>query len=289
MKELDLISTLESLDGPGRVLRGDDCGELAWTASSLLASTDMLIDGVHFLSHIHSPEQIARKSLGVNVSDVAAMAGTPQAVLISLALNRDDPPGFAEAFIRSFSIFCNQAQIVLLGGDTNFTSSKTAISVTILGTPHPKGSLKRSGACVGDSIFVSGPLGGSLRSDRHLSPPNRTKLAQTLGDSGGVRSMIDLSDGLATDLRHILKASKCGAIVYADKIPLHSDALNLESAFIDGEDYELLFTACPTFQNQFSKLHCIEIGVITHQENSFFISNPDGTSKECTLNGFEHG
>jgi thiamine-monophosphate kinase len=289
MKELDLISTLETLDEPGRALRGDDCGELAWTAPSLLASSDMLIDGVHFLSHIHSPEQIARKSLGVNVSDIAAMAGTPQAVLLSLALNRDDPPGFAEAFLKSFSKFCSEAQIVLLGGDTNFTSSKTVISVTILGTPHPSGSIRRSGARVGDLIFVSGPLGGSLKSDRHLSPPNRSKLAQSLGGLGGVRSMIDLSDGLATDLRHILKASKCGAIVYADKIPLHSDALNLESAFIDGEDYELLFTACPTFQCQISNLNCVEIGIITPQENSFLLSNPDGTTKECTLKGFEHG
>ena len=288
MKELDLITFLEAIDEPGRALRGDDCGELPWSAPSLLASTDMLIDGVHFLSTVHSPEQIARKALGVNISDVSAMAGTPQAVLLSLAINRDDPPNFAKNFLKAFSRLCNLYEIVLLGGDTNFANSKTSISVTILGTPHPFGSIKRSGALKGDSIFVSGPLGGSLRSDRHLNPPNRSELARQLGSLGGVHSMIDISDGLATDLRHILKSSKCGANIFCSKIPLHPDALNLNSAFVDGEDYELLFTANPSFRAQIEQLNCIEIGIITDRENSFLLTNSDGSNEECLLKGFEH-
>jgi thiamine-monophosphate kinase len=267
---------------------GDDCGELPWPASSLLASTDMIMDGEHFISALHSPEQIANKALGVNISDVSAMAGTPKAVLLSMAIQRRSTD-FAPRFVLEFIRLCDQKGIVLLGGDTNFTDSPTTISVTILASPHMGGSIRRDGARAGDRIFVTGKLGGSLASNRHLNPPDRSKLAQQLADTGLLTSMIDISDGVASDLRHILAQSQCGAEIFTSKIPLHEDVLDFAQALTDGEDFELLFTAeIPAGSTAIENLGAIEIGVVTNSPNLFELIYDNGKKEKCLWKGFEH-
>ena len=267
---------------------GDDCGELLWPASSLLASTDMILDGEHFKSASHSPEQIAHKAMGVNLSDVSAMAGTPKAVLLSMAIQRQLPE-FAPRFLKEFLKICDQKGIVLLGGDTNFTDSATTLSVTILASPHPGGSIRRDGARAGNRIFVTGKLGGSLASGRHLSPPDRSKLAHQLADTGFLTSMIDISDGLATDLRHILVQSHCGAEIFTSKIPLHEGVHDVEQALTDGEDFELLFTAqVPEGSKAMETLGAIEIGIITDTPHLFELINEKGEKQVCSWKGYEH-
>lgn len=267
---------------------GDDCGELLWPAASLLASTDMIMDGEHFKSALHSPEQIASKAIGVNVSDVSAMAGTPRAVLLSMAIQRQLPE-FAPRFLREFLKICDQKGLILLGGDTNFTDSATTISVTILASPHPGGSIRRNGAKAGDRIFVTGKLGGSLASHRHLNPPDRSMLARQLADTGLITSMIDISDGLATDLRHILAQSQCGAEIVASKIPLHDGVSDVKQAFTEGEDFELLLTAKVAEGSKVMEdLGAIEIGVITSKPELFELINNEGQKEECFWKGYEH-
>jgi thiamine-monophosphate kinase len=283
------IISLLPVDRQGSIIPiGDDCGEISWPENSLLASTDMIVDGEHFLSSVHSPEQVAKKALGVNISDVSAMAGTPKAVLVSLAIQRS-LIDFAPRFMVEFIKICQEKNIILIGGDTNFTNSPSSISVTILGTPHPKGSILRRGAIPGDRIFVSGKLGGSLNSNRHMDPPDRSQLARELADSGLISSMMDISDGLATDLRQILSQSHCGAEIHLSLLPLNEDVKSFKQAFTDGEDFELLFTVRPSPNlDALRLLGCIEIGVITNSPELLAIVYEDGKKEFCDWRGFEH-
>ena len=288
MNELNLISLLPMNSQQLVIPIGDDCGEITWGGANLLASCDLLIDGEHFDSKVHSPEQVAFKALRVNISDIAAMAGKPVAVMLAVGFSRHLPDDFPSLFLKHFSNFCASDAVVLLGGDTNFTDGPTNIAVTILGSPHALGSVKRSGARIGDDIFVSGQLGGSYESNRHLSPRNLTTLAEKIADTGGVHAMIDLSDGLATDLRHILKASQCGAKLNLNQIPLHPDVAQVESALVDGEDFELCFAAAPNFRLELTNLGCVRIGVVTDKIGVLELEDQENRVFVSELRGFEH-
>jgi thiamine-monophosphate kinase len=262
---------------PGRPLYikkgiGDDCAVLDMGGEDLLlVTTDMLVEGIHYHTETSSYEDIGWKALSVNLSDIAAMGGTPHTACLSIGLRSSTPVSVLEAFMRGFQEMAREASVFLAGGDTVAVRSDSIISVTVLGKCSPEGLIYRSGARFGDDIWVSGFLGNAaagleiLLTDQdkkdevrdvlitaHQRPVPRLKLGKALGESGLVHAMIDLSDGVAKDLRHICDESNVGAVLDRASIPL-SEPLQMlarellhdpfDWALNGGEDYELLFTA----------------------------------------------
>ena len=254
---------------------GDDCAVLPTYPISegpgeLLVSTDLLMEGVHFLRKESSPEDIGWKAAAVNLSDIAAMGGHPVATFLSIALPKDAQGEWAERFIKGYAEFSDLFDVPLLGGDTTSSLRDIAINVCVLGRCPSGKAITRSGARPGDVIYVTGPLGDSAaglqailknleRSEdvailihRHKRPQPRLRAASDLIATDLVGAMMDISDGIASDLRHILKASGVGAIVELDRLPLTEEFMRVckeqnwnayELATGGGEDFELLFTA----------------------------------------------
>jgi thiamine-monophosphate kinase len=255
---------------------GDDCAILEpEPGRMLLATTDLLIEDVHFRRRWATPEDIGWKSLAVNVSDVASMGGRPRWALIALACPEGIGLDEGEAFYAGVLALAREHDVIVVGGDTAASPRGWIVNVTLLGDAAGK-PLMRSTARVGDVIAVTGTVGRSAaglalleaasapagvadatRLDvigAHLRPRPRTREGQWLAAAGGITSMIDLSDGLATDLGHLCEESAVGARVELDRIPvspavhavgkaLGADALAWATG--GGEDYELLLTCEP--------------------------------------------
>jgi thiamine-monophosphate kinase len=231
---------------------GDDCAILAPTVGDLLVTTDMLMEGRHFRLAEDGPEAVGYKCFGVNLSDIAAMAGVPRAAVVAVALPRAGAVDIAHGLHAGMRRLSEQFAVDLIGGDTNAWDGPLVVTVTVLGETTQKGAVQRSGARPGDVIFVTGPLGGSLHSGRHLHPEPRIAEALALHQIVDIHAMIDISDGISSDLTHILKESGgLGAELEASTIPIHQDAIAmstqdgksaLEHALHDGEDFELCFT-----------------------------------------------
>jgi thiamine-monophosphate kinase len=252
--EFDLIAWIRSRSGPltsgfTRLGIGDDCAILGVPAGAeLLVTTDMLMDGRHFRLDEDGGEAVGYKALGVNISDIAAMAGVPLAAVVAVALPKSCGMAVGREIHEGMSRLAERFQIELVGGDTNAWDGPLVISVTLIGKASERGSVRRSGARPGDSILVTGPLGGSLLG-RHLRPEPRVAEALALHTSAPLHALIDLSDGLSSDLGHILEESGgLGEILDAGSIPIHDDARlmsrrdglsPLEHALNDGEDFEL--------------------------------------------------
>lgn len=233
---------------------GDDCAVLTPRSRATLVTTDMLMDGVDFVLADLDPVAIGRKAMAVNLSDIAAMAGVPTAVVVSVSLPKHPPGGttrdLAEQLYRGMREVADGFGVPIVGGDTNTWDNGLVISVTALGEVTERGAVLRSGAKPGDVIFVSGRVGGSILG-RHLAPTPRIREALVLRQFVNIHAMIDISDGLAADLNHILAESCCGAILNSSSIPIHDDAVALSQrtgqtplhhALNDGEDFELIFT-----------------------------------------------
>ncbi len=227
---------------------GDDCAQLVLQEPQLLFAADMLMEGVHFDLKQTSPAAVGGKAVKVNLSDIAAMAGSPLSVTICLALPRKpDGATLGREVMAGAAAVAREYGISIAGGDTNGWDGPLVISVAIVGTPHARGSVTRGGAQPGDWVFVTGPLGGSLAKGRHLHFEPRVTLAQRLHKDYGLTSMLDLSDGLGSDLRHILAQSRVGAVLDRQQIPIHPDVADstknpLDHALSDGEDFELCYT-----------------------------------------------
>ena len=223
---------------------GDDCAVLDFSGTRLLIAADQLIAGRHFDSQTTTPDLIARKAIARNVSDIAAMAGTPTHTLCTAALP-DGYPHANELFDRAHT-WARHFGCPLVGGDIATTPGPLALSVTILGTEHAtRASVLRSGAKVGDNVFVSGPLGASYETGWHLEFQPRVELARRIADelANALHAMIDLSDGLGLDGARIAEASGVGLELQAEEIPVRSGATSWREAVGDGEDYELLVCA----------------------------------------------
>lgn len=251
---------------------GDDAAAIRNGAGILsLATSDMLLEGIHFdLSYI-SANQLGEKALAVNVSDIAAMGGTPRFFLLSIALPKDTKIDFVENFSKGAAIAAKRFGISLIGGDTVASDEKILISITLIGEVPEKEVLRRNGAKPGDQIFVTGTLGDSaaglklLRKGtnidrgssineelikKHLNPSPRVDVSRYISKNHLATSMIDISDGLLKDMGHICESSKVQGKVWLDRMPLssayikaakvHDFGTNL--ALAGGEDYELLFT-----------------------------------------------
>lgn len=277
---------------------GDDCALVPSTEKGVLYAADMLMEGVHFDLSLTTPELVGRKALAVNLSDIASMAGIPTAVTVCLALPKSRGGRLGDGIMRGMTDLANEYNVAIAGGDTNAWNGSLVVSVAVIGDPHPKGSVTRGGARPGDWIMVTGQLGGSLNG-RHLTFPPRIREAYQLHNQYGLTAMIDVSDGLATDLRHILAQSRVGATLAESRIPIHPDCglrpfdgmTHLEHALRDGEDFELLFTVSPEMGAKILQdfsghggLSVSHIGTVTDQPNKLAWEN--GTLIEAR--GYTH-
>ena len=277
---------------------GDDCAGLRVSpGAEVLVTTDMLMDGRHFRLGETTPEVVGYKAMAVNLSDIAAMAGEPVAAVVAVALPRVDAEKIAKGLHVGMNLLVERFGLALLGGDTNAWDGPLVVSVTMLGEVAAGRAVKRSGAKIGDAIFVSGPLGGSILG-RHLRPEPRVELARSLG-AIGIHAMIDVSDGLASDLGHILDESGgLGATLFGEYVPIHDDAMRmaaidgrdlLDHALNDGEDFELIFTSRDEDSARLLALDTgiRRIGFVEHSPG-LRLRSADGTVREVVARGFDH-
>ncbi len=238
--------------GPVKLGIGDDAAILRSESDrDWLVATDMLMEGVDFTFPAATAALVGRKALAVNLSDIAAMGGRPTAAFVSVALPIEKGVEFARDLHVGLLDLADRHHVVLAGGDTNSWHGPLVINVAVVGEPWGPQSITRAGAKPGDWIFVTGTLGGSI-SGRHLTFEPRILEAQALIKLVDVHAMIDVSDGLAADLHHILKQSQVGAVLDAGAIPISQVAIEaddhrspLQHALSDGEDFELIFTVSP--------------------------------------------
>jgi thiamine-monophosphate kinase len=242
---------------------GDDTAVLPLSKEKYqLLTTDMMVENVHFTKAMN-PFAIGHKALACNISDIASMGGYPTVAVVSLGVPKNCPVSFIENIYKGMAKLAKQFDVSIVGGDT-VKSEAIVINVALLGEVKKKHLVTRSGAKPGDWIFVTGPLGGSFQSGRHLTFTPRVKEAEFLVRQVGPSAMMDISDGLAGDLNHILKASGVGAQLLEDAIPKNIGA-SLQQALTDGEDYELLFTAPKKGAHKLMG-RFFSIGVITHNK-----------------------
>jgi len=250
MRELEFIDWIRSQGGidPKAVPvgPGDDCAVVKFLGRELLVTTDQVLDGVHFILSEHGPKAAGRKAMARNLSDVAAMAALPVGAVATIALPKGFPRKDAEAVYHGLRSVNEQISCPIVGGDISAWDGPLAITVTVFarraGVTRGVEPILRSGAQVGDVICITGALGGAWKSQRHLTFTPRIMEAMQLALNYTPRAMIDISDGLASDLGHICRESGVGAEVAAEDVPIHPDAADVQAALTDGEDYELLFT-----------------------------------------------
>ncbi len=266
--EFGVIDRLRALVGEppeGEVWLGDDAAVLRAPAGTILFTADLLVEGVHFDLELTGPEDLGYKSIAVNVSDVAAMGGTPRRALVSLTLRPGMELEWIEALYKGMRAASDRFGMAVVGGDIS-SGACLVISVALLGNPAGRRVIERRGARPGDAVCVTGTLGASaagyrlLRAGRrdalrerpdlkeaHLRPSPRVAEAEVLRRHLPT-AMIDVSDGFAADLSHLCDASAVGVVVDSSRLPvvdlsgLELDREPLELALAGGEDYELVFT-----------------------------------------------
>ena len=301
---------------------GDDCCELA-TGTSTLISTDTLVESVHFDTSFHSPYLLGRKSIAVNLSDIAAMGGIPRFALISLCLPQNLEQEWIDTWMDGALSMLQEYDCILVGGDT-VKGNDLVFTVTVLGIPVTEGALYRTGAGIGDSVWVTGVLGSAGAGlellthgknnpgitdneswktlyEAHLNPFPQVLLGQKLARSGYVTAMQDISDGIATDLAHICRASKVSATIDSDLLPMDT-CMESAAAFLQmsphtlmlraGEDYQLLFMVKEGQEESFTEYmgeekQCVtNIGRVTGGEGVFLLEN--GQKRDISFQGYEH-
>jgi thiamine-monophosphate kinase len=282
---------------------GDDCAILQPSPGcELLVTTDMLMDGRHFRLERDGPAAVGYKAMGVNLSDIAAMAGIPRAALVAVALPQSAAVMVAHGLHDGIRALAERFSVDLVGGDTNAWDGPLVITITLLGETTLRGAVGRAGARPGDAILVTGPLGGSLFSGRHLRPQPRISEALALHESTALHALIDISDGLSSDLGHILvESGGLGAVLDAAAIPMHPDAHEmsradersaLDHALNDGEDFELCAIMSARDAAQVvaappAPAVLYKVGVVTSTPG-ILLSMPDGQLVPIQPRGFDH-
>lgn len=254
---------------------GDDAAVLAGTTDDCVVTTDTLMDGVHFRLAEVTGEQIGRKLINVNLSDLAAMAAEPVAVFLNLCVPRTAPQQLAADIYEGVCQGAEQFNVALAGGDTNCWDGPLVVSLTAIGRTDGDIIWLRSGAQPNDAIIVTGPLGGSILG-KHLDFTPRVDIARMIRGKVPIHAAMDISDGLSIDLLRMCDASHCGAVLDLDSVPVTKEAIQLsqtsgktptEHALGDGEDFELLLSVAETDLPKLIELvgqsQCLRVGTFT--------------------------
>ncbi|MBZ5720592.1 MAG: thiamine-phosphate kinase [Acidobacteriia bacterium] len=315
LAEKALIARIRRQAHPSRrVLAGigDDCAVLRIPPGhEALVTTDFSLEGIHFRRGWHSAKAIGHRCLTRGLSDIAAMGGDPVAAFLSLALPGSLPQKWVNGFMRGLLDLADKFGVSLAGGDTAESPHGVLADIVVLGSVPRGKAILRSGAKPGDGIYVSGQLGGSTAAlqqmrkhpkrklnpkdfPRHFFPEPRLVLGRMLREKGLASAMIDLSDGLSTDLVHICAESRVGAELQAEAIPVATIGKPAREvarhfALHGGEDYELLFTV-PRGQrvpSQIAAVPITQIGRITRGRN-IILRDQTGVRRELVAQGWEH-
>lgn len=335
LKTLGEDSLIESLKRFGgsrdRLLKGigdDTSVSVQKGGLALLATTDILIEGVHFKTKNTPAYLLGRKALSVSLSDIAAMGGTPLIFLVSLALSPSTPKKFIDELYRGLDAVAREANCALAGGNVAKTPGPMMVSTTVMGEAAAGEVVYRKGAKTGDLIFITGALGGSALGlkalmagknaplsrlpwkesvKKHLDPAPRLKAGQAIAKARLATAMMDISDGVALDLKRLCSESKKAAVVYLNSLPI-TDELKaygkktcksplLEFALTGGEDYELLFTSPEENLRKISALSkklglpITPVGRIVNQKKTVrvvTVLDASGEPMELKKMGFEH-
>jgi len=321
MDEFGFLENLKKHFKFGKI--GDDCAVLAsGPEHDLLLTADLLVEDVDFRIGWTSPESLGHKAVAVSLSDIAAMGGEPAWSLISIAARAKlFENGFFERFYIGAKQIADRFGVEIVGGDLSETSGPITIDSIAAGKCPKDGAVLRSGARPGDLVWVSGPLGGAAAgllllesggkpgigssaakdlADKQLQPTPQVMLGKILQTRLLATSMIDLSDGLSSDLGHICDESGTGARIESSAIPVDPSLADLEEelgsawpysslslALNGGEDFELLFTAAREHSNELESLGCVRIGEITDSAGSMTLIE-NGSERPLERRGFRH-
>lgn len=318
---IDLIKK-DTIKNKGNVVLGigDDAAALLPSPGQLqLVTTDMLVEQVHFDLRTTSPRQLGYKAIAVNLSDIAAMGGIPRHVVVSIALPKHLSVDFVVALYEGAKEVCEEFNVNIVGGDTVASPQGLIINVTAMGEVAPEKLQKRSGASVGELLVVTGTLGDSgcgldlLQQEKwekydffmplvtkHLVPLPQVEAGGKLA-SFGTTSMNDISDGLASEVNEIAKASQVGMRVYKDKIPLSPelrdassrlDKSGIEYALYGGEDYQLVFTISSEkfklLSQSSDRLNLTVIGEVVEEQQGVRLVSEDGKETLLEPKGYNH-
>lgn len=324
--EEEIVRLIASLAGEAsdelRVGIGDDCAVLSLGAQTWCVTTDLLVEGVHFDRSFITPYDLGRRAMAANLSDLAAMGADPRWGFLSLGIGPEPISELLEGVIRGVSGMGHEYGLALAGGDT-VRSPALLLNLCLMGRLDKDTAALRTGARQGDAVCVTGSLGASAGGlawlktggpasdpvaldlvEAHLRPRPRVLAGRALCQSKRIHAMIDISDGLGTDLARLCQASQAGAEVAAAKLPVHPDAPGvaahlgqdaLEWALSGGEDFELLFTCDPSDVELLTSLADeAEPGLTVHQVGSITkgpgvtLIDPLGDSREISFMGYDH-
>ena len=275
----------------------------------MLVTTDFSLEGVHFRREWHPAEAVGHRCLARGLSDIAAMGATPIAAFLSLALPPNLPQSWVNQFVKGLLKLADRFKVTLAGGDTAQSPTGVLADIIVIGSVAKGKAIRRSGALPGDRIYVTGTLGGASAAlellfsgrklrpadfPRHFHPMPRIEAGKWLQTNALASAMIDLSDGLSTDLGHICKESRVGAEIYAERVPRTTigkpaHEVDLKFALQGGEDYELLFTV-PRNKRvpaEIGGVPLTQIGQITRGKN-LVLMNSEGAGVTLRPQGWEH-
>jgi thiamine-monophosphate kinase len=264
----------------------DDCAIIRNPATPeilTLLKTDCIVEGVHYLPDT-PPSKVGWKAMARAISDIAAMGGVPEQALVTLVLQPDREVAYVRSLYKGLEKAARDHNISIVGGETASCEGTAVISISLTGHVEKSACARRAGGRPGDTLYVTGQLGGS-GGGRHLTFRPRLAEARWLATHFNIRAMMDLSDGLARDLPRLAKTSATGYQVKPEKLPLHRGC-SIAQAATDGEDYELLFAIGPrdsrrlaaTWPKKFPKLALTNIGYLTKP----------GTAEGLEPGGWEH-
>ena len=331
LREFELIRALKRRYGAtdARIVlgMGDDAAVIApGRGERCLLTTDLLAEGIHFDRATAAFADIGFRAVAANLSDIAAMGGSPEFLLVSLAIPRDGTVRQVEQLYSGMMAACRPHRVRLIGGDTSASTAGWFVGITLVGSAGAGRILLRSGAKAGDDLYVTGTLGDSRAGfqlmqrckgprrfldagqrrflvQRHLRPTARIREGLWLAASGWATSAIDLSDGLSGDLRHVCAESRVGAVIELSTLPIspacRQYALSVKEdpaalALAGGEDYELLFTVPARHRAPFQRasaqrrFRMTRVGRMTAAKEGLRMTLPDGQRHRLPISSYEH-